>query len=60
MATHGPYTPSGFTQRVLPVGARRRLAPTSSLSTRTLSTNEGDVSRLDITRDVSNSTTRIL
>ena len=34
-----PYARSGFTQRVLPVGARRRLAPTSSLPTRALSTD---------------------
>jgi hypothetical protein len=32
-----PYAPSGITLRVLAVGARRRLAPTSSLPTRTLS-----------------------
>jgi hypothetical protein len=36
-----PYAPSGFTQRVVPVGARRRLAPTSSLPTSTLSTDWG-------------------
>jgi hypothetical protein len=47
VGTHGPsadgrpYAPSGFTQGVLPVGARRRLAPTSSLPTRTLSTDWG-------------------
>ena len=34
-----PYAPSGFTRRVLPVGARRRLAPTSPMPTRTLSTD---------------------
>jgi hypothetical protein len=38
-----PYAPSGFTRRVLPVGARRRLAPTSSLPTRALSTDWGHV-----------------
>jgi hypothetical protein len=36
-----PYAPSGITRRVLPVGARRRLAPTSSLPTRSLSTDWG-------------------
>ena len=36
LTDRGSYAPSGFTQRVLPVGARRRLAPTSSLPTRTL------------------------
>jgi hypothetical protein len=36
-----PYAASGFTQRVLPVGARRRLASTSSSPTRTLSTDWG-------------------
>jgi len=34
-----PYAPSGVTHIVLPVGARRRLAPTSSLPTRALSTD---------------------
>jgi hypothetical protein len=36
-----PYAPSGITRIVLPVGARRRLAPTSSLPTRALSTDWG-------------------
>ena len=36
-----PYARSSFTWRVLPVGARRRLAPTSSLPTRVLSTDWG-------------------
>jgi hypothetical protein len=36
-----PYAPSGFTRRVLPVGARRRLAPTSLLPARRLSTDWG-------------------
>jgi hypothetical protein len=40
-----PHPPSGFTQRVRPVGARRRLAPTSSLPSRTLSTNQGGMPR---------------
>jgi hypothetical protein len=39
--TMRPYAPSGFSRRVLPVGARRRLAPNSSLATRTLSTRLG-------------------
>ena len=36
-----PKAASGFTRRALPVGAKRRLAPTSSWFTRTLSTDWG-------------------
>jgi len=45
------YAPSGFTQRVLLVGATRRLAPTSSLATRTLSTDWGGVAAIRHLRD---------
>jgi len=36
-----PLAPSGLSRRVLPAAARRRLAPTSSLPSRTLSTDWG-------------------
>jgi hypothetical protein len=40
-ATRERSAPSGFTWRVLPEGARRRLAPTFTFPTRTLSADQG-------------------
>jgi hypothetical protein len=42
-----PYTSSCFARKVLLVGARRRLAPASSLPTRTLSTDSGRPSLIE-------------